>query len=854
MKGQWVRKPNSDVVVVFIHGIFSDGDSCWKNNKSGAYWPNLVASDSSISLTGVYVFTYKTSFNSGTFRLGNVINSLKEHMRLDGVLSNKHIIFVAHSMGGIIARKFVLELAVDFVNSKTRFSFFLVASPSLGSKYANLLEPLAKLFGHTQADALRFSQDNAWLMDLDSEFNNLKSKAHLCIDGKELIEDCSLIPLIKTQIVETFSAARYFGDPYKVPDSDHSTIAKPENEDSIQHRLLIEFICDHAGFQKKIEISEKKHDSEYIPNSTGVSGLSHKIDSIHIHVDGAHARELIQDFAICQNNMNRITEISSIERFISGPQRNELSTTYKLHTPGKSEKEELDYFSTTQLYLGSANLNKEICSQITQIANDLLCDLDQKSEETEGVVVELERVVGVVSSEGVPEISEALYLPSNIREFLLEGMLFAPFNKLNNSEPARAAAYEFHFSIDIPKKNQYRPIDLNYLIKLSNEIGLNIGGWFMFADKNRWAYRSNSFESEVSKEILENRWATLRSRLLEDNLVQLREARLRLLAEEVLAVWKIPVKLQQDNVITLHKLAFWEKNISELEEFWVILPNFLGDKHNRIAAAMLSNFKREARYVYFLRSNADAKRWLDFKKALVEREPNAEHLMAAYVVGFSDLKEWRNVAAFIANPGRPTAEGVRLQLDPYSNQVVYGYKMPGNRVQAIVQGLSPILTGGAISHWHKVEPAPPPTLVVAVCINLVTAPSEEMFEILDGELASIASTLGGEIASYGSKSITAVFNGTWIGIERAYNFSTLVLNVTNSLGLQRNIVRAGIDFSEARQVPRACGTLWTGTAISGCRAVLYDAAMQQGIYATKRVNEFLLSKNSGGSQTVAAAI
>src|SRR5262249_25209400 len=46
------------------------------------------------------------------------------------------------------------------------------------------------------------------------------------------------------QVVEPFSGARYFGEHYKVPHSDHSTIAKPENSGAIQHRLLCRFILD----------------------------------------------------------------------------------------------------------------------------------------------------------------------------------------------------------------------------------------------------------------------------------------------------------------------------------------------------------------------------------------------------------------------------------------------------------------------------------------------------------------------------------------------------------------------------------------------------------------------------------
>lgn len=118
--------------------------------------------------------------------------------------------------------------------------------PHLGSSYADWLSPLAQLFGHAQADALRFVRHNDWLQNLDKEFTNLKEAGKLKIKGKELVEDKFLVlkKLWRRQVVEGFSGARYFGEPFKVPKSDHSSIAKPEDKGAIQHRLLCQFVKD----------------------------------------------------------------------------------------------------------------------------------------------------------------------------------------------------------------------------------------------------------------------------------------------------------------------------------------------------------------------------------------------------------------------------------------------------------------------------------------------------------------------------------------------------------------------------------------------------------------------------------
>jgi pimeloyl-ACP methyl ester carboxylesterase len=246
MRGDWVKNnETAGPVVVFVHGVLSSSETCWRH-ASGVYWPDIVAKDSDLNCLSVYVFNYQTGFFSGNYRLGDAVDALKEHIKFDKVLQNGKVIFVYHSMGGILVRKYLVERATELIDQNVCIGLFLLASPSLGSDYATWLTPLARVFGHSQADALRFSQSNAWLMDLDREFVNLKERGRLKLSGKELVEDkfIWLRGFWRKQVVEPFSGARYFGDPFKVPASDHLSIAKIESPDSIQHRLLRSFVLE----------------------------------------------------------------------------------------------------------------------------------------------------------------------------------------------------------------------------------------------------------------------------------------------------------------------------------------------------------------------------------------------------------------------------------------------------------------------------------------------------------------------------------------------------------------------------------------------------------------------------------
>jgi hypothetical protein len=253
MPGEWIRGPQGAAAsAVFVHGILSSGETCWRNDN-GSYWPELLKNERELGSLGIYVFTYETGIFSGSFRLGDIVDDLKENMRVDGVLASDRLIFVCHSMGGIAVRKYIVERQAELIGAGKEIDLFLVASPSLGSSYADWLSPLAQLFGHAQADALRFVRNNNWLMDLDKEFLNLKEGGTLKIEGKELVEDkfielkkIKLGIIWRRQVVEPFSGARYFGEPYKVPKSDHFSIAKPDNKNAIQHRLLSRFVSENA--------------------------------------------------------------------------------------------------------------------------------------------------------------------------------------------------------------------------------------------------------------------------------------------------------------------------------------------------------------------------------------------------------------------------------------------------------------------------------------------------------------------------------------------------------------------------------------------------------------------------------
>jgi pimeloyl-ACP methyl ester carboxylesterase len=255
MKGTWLRRAGAttpSMVVVFVHGILSDSEKCWLHDN-GTYWPKLLIEHDSLGEVGLYKFTYQTGIFSGSYSLGDVVNALNTSLILDNVIAASRIIFVAHSMGGIVVRRYVVQRLNELVERGTEIGLFLLASPSLGSSYANWLSPIAKFLGHAQGTALAFCESNTWLNDLNTDFRNALARGKLVIYGQELVEDRFVVlkrAWFLKRVVPPFSGASYFGEGYKVPGSDHFSISKPEGIEAIQHRLLCQFIqkITHTGF------------------------------------------------------------------------------------------------------------------------------------------------------------------------------------------------------------------------------------------------------------------------------------------------------------------------------------------------------------------------------------------------------------------------------------------------------------------------------------------------------------------------------------------------------------------------------------------------------------------------------
>ena len=102
-KGEWIRGGRTSCAVIFVHGILSSSERCWYSGD--VYWPRLLCDEPSVADVGIYVFSYRADLFSADYRLGDAVEALNAYLELDGLLNYRELIFVCHSMGGIVLKK-----------------------------------------------------------------------------------------------------------------------------------------------------------------------------------------------------------------------------------------------------------------------------------------------------------------------------------------------------------------------------------------------------------------------------------------------------------------------------------------------------------------------------------------------------------------------------------------------------------------------------------------------------------------------------------------------------------------------------------------------------------------------------
>jgi pimeloyl-ACP methyl ester carboxylesterase len=222
LESKYVRRLAANhKVIVFVHGLTGDAETTW--GKGSVNWPTLLTEDSAFSASNIYVYEYPTKFFADGLSIDEIAEDMRIRFGADGVSEHEQIIFIAHSMGGLVVRSYLLKNRPDF--ERTQFLYFL-ATPSTGSKLANAASYLSS---NPQIEKMKWIDSRDFLADLTRRWLGAEPPfPTYCAYEKQTYAG---------QLVVDFGSATYLCTKHPDPiDADHVNIAKPAGNRSPQYQ------------------------------------------------------------------------------------------------------------------------------------------------------------------------------------------------------------------------------------------------------------------------------------------------------------------------------------------------------------------------------------------------------------------------------------------------------------------------------------------------------------------------------------------------------------------------------------------------------------------------------------------
>jgi hypothetical protein len=235
---QWMlrQKPPAKVALVFVHGVTGDMVGTWTATNGRKFW-DLVDENPSLSKrTDAFVFGFPSYFlKGGSFDIDQAANRLHQRIKDGGVLDYPAVVFVAHSMGGLVVMRELLTHR-EILDKVPVVMFY--ATPMEGSLAADV----GKYFSpNTALGQMTDAQGNALLRIIDSDWKSIPDQTRPKV--RCAYENMPMGPIT---VVRWASATRYCDGATPAIEGDHSTIVKPERPNSDAIVILANALNDYV--------------------------------------------------------------------------------------------------------------------------------------------------------------------------------------------------------------------------------------------------------------------------------------------------------------------------------------------------------------------------------------------------------------------------------------------------------------------------------------------------------------------------------------------------------------------------------------------------------------------------------
>ena len=154
-------------VIVFVHGLHGSRES-WRA-ANGAYWPDMVRTDPRFAYSDVDVAEYPTPASHGTMSSAQLSDILWTRLRQDHVWDHRDVVFIAHSLGGILVEEMLLRHPAEAAHVRFIVSY---GTPHEGSSMARM----ASIYDHDPLlNDLSDASDNTLLTQLENNWRSRES-------------------------------------------------------------------------------------------------------------------------------------------------------------------------------------------------------------------------------------------------------------------------------------------------------------------------------------------------------------------------------------------------------------------------------------------------------------------------------------------------------------------------------------------------------------------------------------------------------------------------------------------------------------------------------------------------------
>jgi hypothetical protein len=217
----WVAqaKPPSKVAVVFVHGIFGDTDATWTNANGQSLFKLLKSVPGIGDQLDIFAFGFTSNkFKAGSLDIREAANMLEQTLQYDGIWDYDTVVFVAHSMGGLIVMR---ELIDNPAHREKVPLLMFYAVPQEGSQITAIAQHVVN---NNAIRQMLMADQNDFLKLLSDGWGRIPDQ-----DKPTIICAYETAPLDGVTIVPWSSATRFCKDtPVAIQSTDHLTIVKPD--------------------------------------------------------------------------------------------------------------------------------------------------------------------------------------------------------------------------------------------------------------------------------------------------------------------------------------------------------------------------------------------------------------------------------------------------------------------------------------------------------------------------------------------------------------------------------------------------------------------------------------------------